>query len=358
LSKPKTMLPRRPLPMPILSLAFALITLCATAPLALAGHVILISCDGMRPDAIKALGAEKAPNLHRLIAEGASTFNARTDADMTVTLPNHTAMVTGRGVKGDAGHNWTSNATPRIGKMLHRNKKAYLRSMFGVAHDHGMRTGLFASKAKFILYDHSYDERNGSDDSVGEDDGKDKIDVYEFEEKTEILVSEFIAANTEKPFQLAMLHLRDPDTSGHSKGWDLTEGSVYMGALMKIDGLIGDILEAIEADASLKGKTHLIVTADHGGRLSSKTHIKSDEPLNYTIPFLVWGPGISTGAELYKINPTTRKNPGEAAPRYEDESLPPIRNGDAGNLAMKLLGLPAIEGSTINAKQNLEVSAQ
>ena len=97
----------------------------------------------MRPDAIIALGPEKAPNLHRLITGGASTMNARTDADMTVTLPNHTAMVTGRGVKGDAGHGWTSNATPRIGQMLHRNRKAYLRSMFGVAHDRGLRTALF-----------------------------------------------------------------------------------------------------------------------------------------------------------------------------------------------------------------------
>lgn len=344
-------------PIRLLALAATLCIACA-APLALAGHVILISCDGMRPDAITALGSDKAPNLHRLIAEGASTFNARTDADMTVTLPNHTAMVTGRGVKGDTGHNWTSNSTPRIGKMLHRNKKAYLRSMFGVAHDHGLRTALFASKGKFILYDHSYDERNGAEDSVGEDDGKDKIDVYEFEEKTEILVDEFIAANAEKPFQLAMLHLRDTDTTGHSKGWDLTEGSAYMGALMKIDGLIGEILEAIDANPAQKGKTHLIVTADHGGRLSSKTHIKADEPLNYTIPFLVWGPGVAAGAELYKINPTSRKDPGKIAPRYGDDALPPVRNGDAGNLAMKLLGLPPIEGSTINAKQDLKVSKQ
>lgn len=349
--------PHLQFPTPLISLACTLFAICMALP-AHASHVIIISCDGMRPDAIAALGPEKAPNLHRLITEGASTSNARTDADMTVTLPNHATMITGRGVKGDTGHNWTGNDIPRIGQMLHRNKKAYLHSMFCVAHDHGLRTALFASKDKFILYDHSYNERNGADDAEGEDDGKDKIDVYKFDVETRTLVNEFIATNAEKPFQLAMLHLRDPDTVGHAEGWDLTEGSAYLKALIKVDGLIGDILEAVEADEALNGKTHLIVTADHGGRLSSKTHVKADEPLNYTIPFLVWGPAVSAGTDLYKINPTTRQNPGKAAPRYDDDSLPPIRNGDAGNLALKLLDLPAIENSTINAKQDLQISNQ
>ena len=42
------------------------------------------------------LGAAGAPTFHRLLDEGAGTLNARTEYEQTVTLPNHTGMMTGR----------------------------------------------------------------------------------------------------------------------------------------------------------------------------------------------------------------------------------------------------------------------
>ena len=56
------------------------------------------------------------------------------------------------------------------------------------------------------------------------------------------------------------------------------------------------------------------------------------------------------------MNPGTRADPGKTNPPYDSKSLPPVRNGDAGNLATFLLGLPPIKGSTINGKQGLKVS--
>ena len=321
-----------------------------------ATHAILISCDGLRPDAVEILGEEKLPNLFRLMKEGASTKNARTDKTHTVTLPNHTSMVTGRPVEGEAGHKWTSNGTPKLGQMLHRNKGSYLRSMFGVAHDHGLRTALFSSKTKFLLYDRSYDAKNGKEDEIGEDDGRDKLDEFVFEEDIEILMGRFLDAMKKDPFHLSMLHLRDTDTAGHKSGWDLTEGSPYMKAAMHIDGVIGKLMTQIDSDERLRGKAAIVLTADHGGRMETKTHTKATEPFNYTIPFMVWGPGVAAGAELYEINTPNRKDPGSENPAMDAPGPAAIRNGDAGNLLLKMLSLPAIEGSTINAEQDLKAA--
>ena len=319
-------------------------------------NVIVISCDGMRPDAVEMLGSEKLPNLFRLMSEGASTDNARTDKTHTITLPNHAAMITGRPVAGKDGHAWVENGTPKLGETLHRNKGSYLRSMFGVAHDHGLRTGLFSSKTKFLIYDRSYDERAGKADEIGEDDGKDKIDSYVFEKDIELLIKQYLEEMKKDPFQLSLLHLRDPDTAGHKSGWDLKGGTPYMKALMRVDGVIGQLMELIDSDERFKGKTSIIVTADHGGRLSTKTHLKADDPRNYTIPFMVWGPEVKAGGDLYALNAESRKDPGTENPAFDAEGLQPIRNGSAGNLALSLLGLPAIDGSIINSDQDLKVA--
>jgi predicted AlkP superfamily pyrophosphatase or phosphodiesterase len=69
-------------------------------------RVILVSIDGLRPDVIAHLGPEKTPTLHRLMKEGAFTLNARTDAQNTSTIPNHTCMITSRPLRGEAGHHY------------------------------------------------------------------------------------------------------------------------------------------------------------------------------------------------------------------------------------------------------------
>src|SRR5262249_49844354 len=150
-----------------------------------AQYVIQISVDGMGSPYLQSLvNEDKLPTFKRLQAEGAWTHNARTDFDYTITLPNHTCMVTGRPVmdkagnpKAIAGHNWVVNTDPGD-KNIHANRHEYVKSTFDVAHDNGLRTCMFASKSKFVLYDQSYDESRGAPDTTGPDNGRDKIDLY------------------------------------------------------------------------------------------------------------------------------------------------------------------------------------
>ena len=151
-----------------------------------------------------------------------------------------------------------------------------------------------------------------------------------------------------KPCQFAFVHFGDTDAAGHSQGWGSAD---YNAALITIDGYLGQILDLIANQPKLKGKTDLILTADHGG--AGKNHSDATKPLDYTIPFYVWGSDVTAG-DLYRWNPQTRLSPGESRPDYT-AAKQPARNADAGNLALSLLGLPPIPGSTVNAKQDLRV---
>ena len=322
-----------------------------TLPVSAAERVILISVDGLRSDAITTLGEEALPNFYRMRSEGAFTDNARTDYDFTVTLPNHTCMVTGRPVNGPDGHNWSANGKPK--QTLHDNKGAYVSGMFDVAHDAGLATALFASKGKFSLFDDSYNEINGAENAHG----RDKIDLYYSEMSgsgddatAQPTVDKLIAASAEQPYDLIMLHMLDPDAVGHHSNW-MSEG--YLNSVKRVDGMVGQVIEFVENDPKYAGKTTIILTADHGGFEGS--HGKNDLPEDYTIPFYVWGEDVPAAADLYEINQSTRQNPGKSRP--DDTGPQPIRNGDTGNLALSLLGLPPIPGSTINADQSLKVSA-
>ncbi len=191
--------------------------------------MIQISVDGLGSSYLQALVDDgRLPNFKRLQAEGAYTHNARTDYDFTITLPNHTCMVTGRPVRDKAasptsilGHDWTINSDPGE-RTLHSNRHEYVASAFDVAHDHGLRTAMFASKTKFSLYDQSYDERNGAPDKTGEDNGRDKIDLYVRDGSTE-MSERFFAEMKANPFNYVFVHFADTDSAGHSKKWGSPE---------------------------------------------------------------------------------------------------------------------------------------
>lgn len=316
-----------------------------------AEFVVGVSVDGLGSSYLhEAIDDGDAPNFKRLLDEGAGTTNARTDYFMTITLPNHTAMLTGRPVSGADGHGWTDNKDPAAGATLHRNKGTYVASVFDVAHDHGLRTGLWTTKTKFSLYDMSYDATNGAADTVGPDDGRDKLDVFVHASACSNLTDNFIAAMRATPCRFAFVHFGDTDAAGHAKGWG---GPEYRQALKAIDACLGRIMDLIAGDERMKGRSVLVLTADHGGK--DKGHSDAKLPIDYTIPFYVWGSGVKQ-ADLYALNAAVRTSPAAGRPTFDDAGQP-IRNGDLGNLVLSELGFGAIPGSRINAKQDLRVRA-
>jgi len=343
----------------------ALITICiallAIAPVVAgqAQYVIQISVDGGGASYIQNLiDLNLVPNFKRFQTEGAWTNNARNDYDYMITLPNNVTMVTGRGILGVSsnGHRWTGNGDPSntpsaSNYSIQNNKGSYVPSVFDVAHDNGLRTALYVTKSKFSLFDHSFNNGNGAPDTTGPDNGRNKIDAYVYSANSLALTSSFVTAMGTTPFNYALVHFTDSDTAGHANGWG---SKAFNNALMAVDGYLGLIFDLVTHNPVLKGKTDIILTADHGGK--GTDHAVNTDPLNYTIPFYVWGPDAQPGADLYALNQTTRLNPGTGRPPYTDP-VQPIRNGEVANLALKILGVASIPGSTINASQDLSINA-
>ena len=157
-----------------------------------------------------------------------------------------------------------------------------------------------------------------------------------------------VDALTHAPWNYAFLHFADTDWVGHDMfyggGWGSPKWS---NTVAYVDGQLGRILAAVRANPSLADQVAVIVTADHGGggNYGGYSHTDETQPVNYAIPFFVWGPGIPAGSDLYSLL-ANRTDPGTNRPSYS--AVPqPLRDGDSGNLALALLGLPLIPGSTL-----------
>lgn len=317
-------------------------------------YVVHVSVDGLNAIYLhQALSNAPAdyPTFMRLRREAAFTLNARCDVTKSETLPNHTCMITGRpvdqveGQPETAHHGFSANTDKPSWTLHNQGNKAvpYIASVFDVVHDNGQSTLLVSGKEKFALYQKSYDATNGAADTVGEDNGKNKIDHALIQTtKSDTLVAYWKKEMFAKPLTYSFIHMPEPDTVGHAKGWG---GSEWMDALKQVDHYLAQILETVKGNAATSNKTTVIITADHGGGSPTKTHVNPKERLNYTIPFFVYGPGWEGGKDLYSYF-SNRRDPGTEQLPYSAEQQP-IRNGDSGNLALTLLGLPSIPGSFI-----------
>lgn len=234
-------------------------------------HVIVVSIDGLRPDAI---AKYRAPTLLRLMREGRYSLSAQT-IDISLTLPSHTSMLTG--VDSDQhGITWNSDRTGQAGHVA-------VPTIFGIARTAGFTTAAFFSKTKFNQLD-----APGSIDHVsGPKGGKIPWNAG----KTVGNVRRHLATTTPN---LTFIHLADADFAGHSFGW---MGRMYGMAVRQADSSLARII--VLADERFgAGRYSLIVTADHGGH--GRTHGSTDKR-DTTIPWIVWGAGVQPGDTLTGI---------------------------------------------------------
>jgi len=228
---------------------------------AVTNHVIVVSIDGLRPDAI---GAADAQVLSRLLREGAGSLTARTILP-SKTLPSHTSMLTGVSPEVH-GITWNSDQTEAHGHVQ-------VETVFEVAKRAGFGTAAFFSKAKL-----RHLVKPGTLDHWQAPSG---LNVYGADETVE-------AATRYMKFRkpgLMFVHLAEPDAAGHSIGW---MSLPYRWAVRRADAAVGQLMRAADATYGA-GNYSIIVTADHGGH--GRDH-GADVDDDVQIPWIVWGAGV------------------------------------------------------------------
>jgi arylsulfatase A-like enzyme len=242
-------------------------------------HVVVVSIDGLRPDAI---AAYSAPTLQRLLNEGAYTLSAST-INPSKTLPSHTSMLTGQ-PPDRHGVLWNNVATADADSID-------LPNIFSVARSHGYTTAAFFSKAKFgpLQLEGTLDYSQAPGGLFGR-------------WSTERTVDDVARYLKDARPNLLFVHLTDPDAAGHRSGWMTPE---YGRGVLAADTGVNRVIDLARRAFGEENFT-LIVTADHGGH---GTNHGSDDPRDVTIPWIAWGKGVKTGT----IQPSTVRTMDTAA---------------------------------------------
>jgi len=215
-------------------------------------HVIVISIDGARPDAI--LQAQ-SPILQELAKTGAVDWGAQT-VNPSVTVPAHTSLLTG--------------LNPTEHEIVHNNystERLTNPTFISLAQDAGYRTAIVAGKEKFIQF-------HQDDDTY-----------YEFVRTGDPGVTDKTIELLEDGYEVLFVHLPNTDFFGHLLGW-ISDAYIY--ELRNTDANIGRIVDALD-DLDIRETTLIIITADHGGH--DHEH-GSTMPEDMTIPLILNGAGI------------------------------------------------------------------
>ncbi|MFN8413755.1 MAG: alkaline phosphatase [Anaerolineales bacterium] len=229
-------------------------------------HVIIVSYDGLRGDAV-----EKAPmtNLKYMMQNGSYTLKART-INYAVTLPAHASMLSGL-CQSKHGVDWDVTTY----------YKGYSKGVdiYDEAHAAGLKTVMVVNKEKL---------RQLAEPET--------TDVFKIVYGTEAVIMKTAIEQIPQGFDLMFVHFGSPDNRGHKSGW---MSNAYMKALRDGDAALGLLLAALD-EYHIRDSTLIIVSADHGGhdRMHVGTVIE-----DLLIPWVIYGPGVLPNHEL--VNPVS-----------------------------------------------------
>jgi len=221
-------------------------------------RVIILSVDGLRPDAIE---LAPMPNLLGLMKISAYSLTAQT-VRPSATLPAHASMLTGL-CPYRHGVDWND--------YLPQKGIAQGIDLFDLAHAAGMQNVMYVGKEKLQQV------TNASN-----------IDRFVFINDRDKVIMQSLLADFPQDFGVLFIHFPTPDWMGHEYGWLSPE---QFSVIFRADEAIGELLSALDS-YGLRDETLLIVTADHGGH--DTTH-GSSMPEDMTIPWIASGPGIQAG---------------------------------------------------------------
>lgn len=221
-------------------------------------RVLIISIDGLRPDAI---ASAPMPIMLQLMNDGAYTLTAQTIFPSS-TLPSHTSMLSGL-CPSKHGVDWND--------YLPENGYAKGTGLFNLAHAAGLKTVMFVGKEKLSQITEPQN-----------------LDVFRYINDRDVVIAEKIQQEFPGDFGLMFVHFATPDAMGHAYGWMSPQ---YLSVLRRSDEALGSILSELEK-RGIKQDTLVIVTADHGGHNQGHGSRAQED---MTIPWIVIGPGVKPG---------------------------------------------------------------
>ena len=218
--------------------------------------IVLVTTDGVRPDAWDAAGCS---NYAELVRSGSATMSARCMLPSR-TLSNHVSMLVGvdpsvHGVLDNTGNGLAD--VPGLFQLLAAEKK---------------RSAMFYAWEPLRLLDSTRELAHDGFEDVLDDPMADSL----------IAQSAVGYIREERP-DFALVYFGAVDHAGHAHGWMSPR---YLDQMRRLDDALAELVGSLSPDSNV------LCISDHGGH--DYDHAMGTE-VDVVIPFLLWGPGVTKG---------------------------------------------------------------